>query len=155
MAAEVGQPIRLVSPITGEILELDSPTDKLGGLLADIREHESMVKELKSLVNGELLRRMDRAASWTVYASGMKLSAPSSKPPEEFDGAKLREALLALVDSGDLAIEAVDAAVEVVVDYKVHKSGINALRKREDTRAIVDAYASEVEKPRYVSVSRA
>lgn len=151
----VGQPITVVSPRTGEVLSLDSPTEDLGTYLADVREFESLLKEAKGVVGRELLERMRKQACWTIHAGGLKLSAPASDTEEQFDGAALREALLELVDRGELAIEAVDAAVEVVTDYKVKRAGVNALRKRDDTRTIVDAYATEVPKQRYVKVERA
>jgi hypothetical protein len=146
----------IVSPRTGEVLTLDSSTDDLGGFLADVRDHEAQLRDVKRLVNRELVRRMDHAAKWTVHAAGLKLRAPSPKPTEEWNGAELRAGLLALVDAGDLAIEAVDAAVETVTDYKVHKAGINALRSLGGrAAAIVDELATRPpEKERYVSVER-
>ena len=156
MSTEVGQPITVVSPRTGEVLNLDAPTEDLGGYLADVRETESMLREAKRLVTCELVSRFDQAAKWTVHAGGLKLSAPSPAPTEEFDAPALRDALLELVDQGLLSVEAVDAAVETVVSYKARKGGINALRKLGGKVAeTTAAHCTETVKERYVSVGRA
>lgn len=156
MSTDIAQSMTVVSPRTGEIITLSGTTEDLGAYLADVREHESLLKEAKRLVQRELVARMDRQAKWTIHAGGLKLSAPSPKPSEVWDGAELRAQLLALVDDDTLAIEAVDAAVEVIVDHKVHKAGVNALRSLGGpAREIVDALAEEPEKERYVSVTRA
>lgn len=146
----------VVHPDTGEIITPESPPEKLGAFIADIRSHESEIRELKQVASRWLIAQMDKAASWTLTVPGLKLSAPSPQPVEEFDGPALREALLDLVDEGVLSIEAVDKAVETVVKYEPRKSGINALRKRGGrVAAVVDAHAREVEKARYVSVKPA
>lgn len=148
--------IQLVNPSTGELVELDGPTEALAEFLADMREHESLCREAKKLVTREVVSRMDRQAAWTIRAAGLKLSAASPQPTEEFDGPELKEALHALVEEGVISIEAVDAAVETVVTYKPRKAGIVALRKLGGRVAeVVDAHSREVEKERYVSVSRA
>ena len=150
------QPITVVSPRTGEVLELDSSTEDLAGYLADVREYESLLREAKNLVQRELLHRMDRAAKWTERVPKYKLSAPSPKPEEQWDGATLRARLLELVDTGALAIEAVDAAVETVVSFKIRKAGVNALRAQDGAAArIVDELVTTVEKDRRVTVTRA
>lgn len=156
MSVEVGQPITVVSPRTGEVIALDAPTEDLGGYLADVREFESLIREAKALVGREIMDRMRKQAKWTIEAGGLKLTAPRKDTEEEWDGAVLREALCEFVDRDELAIAAVDAAVEVVVEYKVKKAGINALRGvGGEVGAAVDSLAREVPKTRYVSVSRA
>lgn len=156
MSTEVGHPITVVSPRTGEVLALDAETEDLAGYLADVREHESLLREAKNIVQRELLRRFDHAKQWTVRVPKYKLSAPRPKPEESWDGGALRDALLPLVDSGELPIEALDAAVEVVIDHKVKKVGINALRDGGgEAAAIVNRLVETSEKERKVSVSRA
>lgn len=158
MSTELSTPLTLVNPATGEALTLDSPTEDLGRFLADMREHESLWREAKNVVQGEIRNRMDQQKKWTLHVPGLKLTAPSpaAGTPEEWDGAALRSELLELADEGTLSIEAVDAAVEVIVTYKVHKAGINALRAGQGAPAeIVDRLAMRGEKPRYVTVSRA
>ena len=156
MSTEVAPVPEFANPITGEVLTLASPNADLGRYLADLREFEGRVREYKRAVTDELLARMDRSASWTVHAEGVKLSGASPQPSEEWDGPALREALLDLVDEGVLSIEAVDAAVETVVSYKPRKAGINALRKLGGRAAeLVAEHRREVEKQRYITVSRA
>jgi hypothetical protein len=147
--------IQLVNPSTGEVVELDGPTESLAEFLADMREHESLCREAKKLVTREVVSRMDKSATWTLHVAGLKLSAASPAPTEEFDGPELKEALHALVEEGVLSIEAVDAAVETVVSYKPRKAGINALRKLGGRVAeVIAEHCREVEKDRYVSVGR-
>lgn len=144
----------IVSPSTGEVLAPDSPVEDLGRFLTDVRSHESEVREAKRTVTRWVVARMDSAASWSLHAPGFKLTAPSPKPTEQFDGPALREALLPLVDEGVLSVEAVDAAVEPVVTYEPRKRGINALRKLGGrVEEIVNAHATPVEKERYVTVT--
>lgn len=156
MSTEVGQPITVVSPRTGEVIALDAPTGELGQWLADVREAESMLKEAKNLVQRELVRRMDKEAKWTQHVpGGLKLSAPSPKPEEIWDGVDLRGALMEFVDCGVLAIEAVDAAVEQKIEYDVHKRGLNSLRNLGgEVGAAIEKLKTESEKQRYVSVGR-
>jgi hypothetical protein len=156
MSTEVGRPITVVSPRTGEVLTLDAGTDQLAGLLADFSEHEAVVKESKRYVQDELLRRLDSAAQWTMHVEGgLKISAPSPAPAEEFDELALRESLLQLADDHVIAIEAVDRAVEPQVSYKARKAGVNALRKLGGRVAeTVDAHARSAEHKRYVRVER-
>ena len=155
MSTDVDRAVQFANPITGEVLTLASPDRDLGSYLADLRDFESVLREHKRIVTRELLERFDKQASWTHRFEGLKLTSSSPAPVEEWDGAELREALLALVDEGVLAIEAVDAAVETIVSYKPRKTGINALRKLGGrVNEIVESLKSEVEKDRYVSVTR-
>jgi hypothetical protein len=156
MSELVTRPIEVISPATGEFISLDSPTEKLGECLADIRDYESLLREAKRALTTELLARFDRNAQWTVHAGGFKLSGQSPAPVEEWDGAELRTALLGLVDADLLSIEAVDAAVETVVTYKPRKAGINALKKLGGrVGEVVESLRQESERERRITVSRA
>lgn len=155
MSMEVGSPITVVSPRTGEVLSLDAPLEDLGGFLADVREHESLLKEAKNVVNGEVLQRMEKEGLYTLRAGPLELRG-GSPFTTEYDGAGLRDALLALVDEDVISAAAVDRAVEVVVSYKPQARGINALRALGGRVAeVVAEFSSVVEKQRYVSVKRA
>lgn len=150
------QSIQLVNPSTGELVELDGPTESLAEFLADMREHESLCREAKKLVTREVVNRMDKGAAWTLHVAGLKLTSTSPQPTEEFDGPGLHEALDVLVREGVISPEALDAAVETVVTYKPRKAGINALRKLGGRVAkTVAAHRREVEKDRYIRVERA
>jgi hypothetical protein len=145
-----------VIPGLGEAVELHTADiSDLARLLADVKDYQSRLNEAKSLLSQEVLRRQDQAAKWTTPAGGYVLKGSSPAPQEEFDALALREDLLGLVDEGALHIQAVDAAVETVVTYKVRKGGLNQLRKLGGVVAqIVDRHARPVEKARYVSIVR-
>ncbi len=155
MSTELGRPITVVSPRTGEVIEIDAPTKALAEYLLDVREHESLLREAKNLVQGEVLRRMDFEKKWTLHVPGLKLTGQSPQPVEMWDGLELREALSPLVDAGELSVEAMDAAVETIVSYKVHKRGINALRAGGGEAAeIVERLCNTTEPARRVSIGR-
>jgi hypothetical protein len=149
----------VVHPFTGEALELhDAETSDLAQLLDSLKDYESRLKEAKSLIGREVLRRQDLKAEWTTRAGGfiLKGASPATESQEEFDGLALHSELLGLVDEGALSIEAVDAAVETEVVYTPKKAGIAKLRKLGGVVAqIVDRHATTTEKTRYVSISRA
>jgi hypothetical protein len=146
----------VIQPATGEQLSLDAPDDQLALALDSIRTLEGQLRDVKSAIGAELIARLDLAAKWSRDIPGVgKISAPSSAPDESWPAAELREGLLAFVDVGSLTIEAVDAAVEQEIAYKLHKTGVNALRKRGGPIAELIA-ALRVESPprRYVSFTR-
>jgi hypothetical protein len=145
----------VLHPMTGELLELaHAQTDDLGRFLADVRDYESRLKEAKSLVSREVLRRQDMAATWTTHTDGYTLKGSSPAAGEEWDELALRESLWELVDQGVISEEAAGAAVETVVTYKVRASGVGALRKLGGRVAeTVNQHATPVEKTRYVTVS--
>lgn len=151
----IDRAVQFANPLTGEVLCLTSPSLELGRYLADIREFESVIREHKRMVSRELLARMDKSASWTMRLEGVTITGQSPAPAEEWDGAELREALLALVDDGLLTIEAVDAAVETVVTFKARKAGISALRKLGgEVAGVVNRLCRSEERERRVTVSR-
>lgn len=143
------------NPVTGEVLSLDSPTEDLGAYLADIRDLESRIREEKAIVNRELLARLDKQRKWTLpLGNGLKISAPSDEPGEEWDGAQLHEALCDLADDEVITTDAINAAVEIVVEYKVRKAGLNALRKNPRIAELIAPFCRQAERPRYVKVMR-
>jgi hypothetical protein len=146
----------LIHPLTGETLSLvHAGEDQLAQLLDSVKDYESRLREAKSLLSQEILRRQDQSACWTTRAGGFVLKGSSPAPSEEFDALALREDLLGLVDEGALHIQAVDAAVETVISYRARKGGINQLRKLGGVVAqIIDRHATPVIKSRYISVSR-
>lgn len=155
MSTDVEPVVQFASPVTGEVLTLASPDADLAQYMADIRELESQIREHKALINRELLARLDKRRNWTLHLEGgLKLSAPSDEPGEEWDGAGLHEALCRLTDEELITEEAVDAAVEIVTEYKVKKAGVNALRKNARLAEVVNRFCEPAEKRRYVSVGR-
>lgn len=142
---------------TGDVVDLDAPTETLATFLADVREMEATFREAKQAVSAVILARLDQSASWTAHLpGGIKVSAPSPSPTVEYDELALRSALLELVDEGLITAEAVDRAVEPCVTYKARAAGVKALSKLGGRVAeVIDAHAREVDKRRTVSVTRA
>ena len=144
----------IVNPVTGEAFALDAPTDTLAQYLVAMKEVRRRVREEETIVQGEILRRLDHDGCWTVHTPHGKVSAPSPAPVEEWDAGALHSALLELHDQGLLSIEAVNRAIEEEVTFKVRKAGVNALRKLGGrVRETVDAHARIAEPRRYVRVS--
>lgn len=141
----------------GEELTLDSPTQDLAEYLDGVKELRSRLDEERAIISRELVSRMDQGAKWTLHAGPYKLTAPSPAVGEEWDGAELYDALCELVEDGAISMDAVNAAVEIHLSYKVKKAGVNALRKIGGPVAgAIDGLAREAEpKPRNVSVTRA
>lgn len=121
----------LFNPMTGEIVSLDAPTPDIARLIADIRELESRLREAKALAGREILNRMDKQASWTLRGDDWEVvgESPAAGVDKEWDGEGLWEWLVSLEEGGELDIEAVKAAVEVVETFNVKQAGVNALRK--------------------------
>jgi hypothetical protein len=153
---ESADEVRVFDPGTGEeIIIADAPTETLAELRELIRSAEEDQRMAKQALDAELLARMDRAAKWTMNEGGYKLTAPSPTPVETFDAHALRADLEAASEQGLIDQGAVDAAVEVVVDYKPRLAGINALRKLGgDLADIVARHASLAERTRRVTVKR-
>lgn len=156
MSQDLEQRWHVVSERTGERLTADSPTEDLGAWLADIRDTEGRIREAKRAVTRELIRRMDKNAEWTTRIPGYKLSAPSPKPVTQYDGVGLHVGLSDMVADGTISFEAMDAAVQEIVEYRVKAAGVNALRKLGGKVAeLIDRCSETVEKERYVKVERA
>ena len=150
------EPRTVVHPLTGEVLSLDLPDAELALALDGVRILEGELRDVKSALGRELLARMDASASWTLHLPGVgKVTAPSPKPLIEYDGPGLREALLALADEGWITLDAVDAAVEVVVTCEPRARGITALLcLGHPVAETVAAFGMETPRARYVSVKR-
>jgi hypothetical protein len=118
----------IITPLTGEVVLLDSPTDALAHWLHEVRQAEASLRDAKTLVSRELLARMDREACWTVRAGGLKITgqAPGGV---EYDPHEMRRQLAALVEADAISQRAMDEAIEEVVTLKVRAKGVNALRK--------------------------
>jgi hypothetical protein len=146
----------VIHPGTGEILAVrEASTADLARFLADCREYESLLREAKSIVSREAIRRMDLEGQWTARADGWVLRSQSPEPQEEFDVVPLLKALHELADQGLISEEAIERAVETVTDYKIRAQGIKALRKRGGLiKETVDRFATPMERKRTVSVSR-
>ena len=137
----------VIHPFTGEVLDLDSPTEHLARWLQEQRDQEQVLREEKNRVQRELLRRMDLEANYTLRAGEFEIKGDGPQTPLEYDGQGLREALDDYVKAGFISRSAVDRAVEPVTAYKVKAAGVNALRKLEGSTipAVIDRYAAPKE----------
>jgi hypothetical protein len=135
----------LVVPYTGELVDLDAPTNELARLVDEIRELESALREIKSSVSREVHSRMDRDARWTVEVGGYRVSG-ASPSRVTYDGDRRELVLVELVASGEISEAAAAAALEVQTIRKPRAVGINALRKiSPSVAAAIDATATPVD----------
>jgi len=153
-----GEVVYAVVPYTGEALVLrELPNEQLARLLDGARDFErAELRQFKQEVQDEILRRMDREASWTVHAeNGWKLSG-KSPGGVEYDVDALRKVLAELLVEDRITAVAVEKAVKAKpVEYTVQKAGVNALLKLGGhVQQAIEACQVPSSKPRYVSVSR-
>lgn len=148
--------LQVFNPTTGEILQLDAPTADLANVFWDIDLYIARLRGVKEDIQRVILERMARDARWTLHLEGgVTAEGRLRGQTESWDGAELRGRLLELVEDGTITIEAVDRAVEQVVDFKVKKAGVQALRKLGGrVAAYVDSCCFRSEPQRYVKVLR-
>jgi hypothetical protein len=101
-----------VNPTTGELLDLaGTDTELLAVVVHEIAERRRETTAFEEMVEGELLARMDRDASWTQRIGGFELKAASPTAGTESYRADELEVLLGdLVDNGKISAEAASAA---------------------------------------------
>lgn len=119
----------VVDPISGELVALTAPTDQLADVIDSIRQVEERFKSEKRAIGDELIRRMDAEATWTHRAGGYKITAPSPKPKDEWDGERLHAVLVEYVEADVISVRAAGEAVEQETVYKPRVAGINKLLK--------------------------
>lgn len=156
LAGDNNEP-RIVDRHTGETIAIhDATLEQLAGCRDWIRDFEDTARAAKRLIDAEVIGRLDANARWTVEAGPYKLSAPSPAPETRVDAQELRGRLEELVADGVLSIAAVDAAVEVVTEFKAKAAGVKALVKLGGLVAeVVGECSSEVPRDRRVSIRRA
>jgi hypothetical protein len=153
----------VIHPLTGEALTLATAEDQqLVRFLEEVRQYESLLREAKSLVNRETLRRMDAAVlsgaeqGHTQRVGDWVLKAPAPDTVSEIDGEGLYHHLTILAREGTIGFEAVERCVKTETTYKPQRAQLNALGKVSPYVAqAVAEHTTEIEKPRYVKVSRA
>jgi len=97
----------LIVPLTGELIQLDAPTNDLASMARQIREMEQDLYRARSQLNDELVRRLDhenlRKAEIGEFI--LTVDAPGAV---DWDVKLLEVALHGLVDHDELSSEAVD-----------------------------------------------
>jgi hypothetical protein len=73
--------------------------DQLARWLLEARELDDAMRTEKRRVQGELLARMDREASYTVHTGEFELKGDGPEPPTAYDAGALRTALAEFVDA--------------------------------------------------------
>jgi len=152
----VGDVPSLIHQDTGEVVALtDATAEHIAATRDRILDLESQLREAKTMMDREVLARMDAEHVWTVHAGPWKLSAPSPAPQAHYDAQAMRTDLMVLVDDGQLSQAAADRAVAEIVDYRASAAGIKALVKGGGRPAeVVARHTSELERTRRVTVKR-
>ena len=146
---------RVLVPFTGEVVSLDAPPEELAALLAEVKDVESRLRELKGEVSAEFHRRFDRQRKWSCDAGDYKVSGKSDAVEVVYDPDLLAVVLTQLVDEGAITPDAMDEALESITTWKIRKAGINALRKSPKFAELIDATGTEREpEGRRVTVRR-
>jgi hypothetical protein len=150
-------PQKVLNPITGEVVALSDPADRLAGFVEDVRDLEARLRFAKQAVAEEMHRRFDRERKWSLTEGDFKLSGESDAEKWEWDAEALDRVLDRLVQIGKITPAAAEAAVETSVSYKVKAQGLNALRKSPELAPLIEACGRVVpldERRRKLSVSR-
>jgi len=138
--------LTVIDPVMGEELTLaDASEERLGQLLLDVREYEHRLRELKRLVSEEVVRRCDFRRQWTLHAGHLTLSTKSDARVAEWDVEGLLEELYAMVAEGLISTEAIAAAVQPRVEYKVLARGVDALLKNPTLAGRLEPYRRMVD----------
>ena len=146
----------LVDSRTGEVVALtDATAEHIAATRDRILDLESQLREAKTVMDREVISRMDADRLWTIEAGPWKLSAPSPAPQAHYDAQAMRTDLMVLVDDGVLSQAAADRAVAEIVDWKASAAGIKALVKGGGQPAdVVARHTTELERTRRVTVKR-
>jgi hypothetical protein len=118
-AADVDEPTPRLLPntFTGEAIDLDASTEALAKDLLYLRELDNERKQLVRAVSDELLKRMDKEASWTLHFPGLDVSG-DTKNRREYKPDRLLKVLEELVAEGTITKDAAQKAIERNVTYK-------------------------------------
>lgn len=127
--------VTLTNPSTGDSVALsDATVDQLADYKLAVAEWQDAAKAAQQMADGEILRRMDKQAKWTIHTPFGILTGRSPADVRTIDDPQgLRDALLELEAQGLLSTEAVEAAISQPPPkpqpLKVAVSGIDALLK--------------------------
>ena len=155
MAAEEeegGGALEVLDRASGELLDVRSASDeRLAAFVVDAGRLRDDLAEAERVVEGELLRRLDRAACWTRRLgdprTGVQLEVKAPSPQAgatEWDELALERELDGLVAAGEIDREAAAAALErkVTVTFRPRLASEQAAIERAAKR---DARVRDVE----------
>lgn len=114
-------PVRLLDPRTGELLELDvteASTEELAATALEVvQEQQGYLAAVQRAIELELLRRLDKSGAWTKRVGDpqevqYEITAPSpTAGTVSYDLATLRSGLLELLERDEIDEEAASAAL--------------------------------------------
>jgi hypothetical protein len=118
-------------PDTGHALALsEASTPELADWKRGVREWIDRARNAVSLVDSEIVARMDRDASWTVKTPVGTLKSVSPAPEVSYkEPVRLRIQLLGMADLGLVTVDAVDEALPESVLVKPNARKLAALAK--------------------------
>lgn len=129
------RPEGIVNPETGELVPLPAvATPRLARMLGlvqhNIDAYLDALYQAKRMLGDEMIKRMDKSASWTVHEPGVEVTAPSPKAGSvDWNAEKLDGILSELVEENVIDREARLRAVWPDTVYKTDKRAISALLK--------------------------
>lgn len=115
----------VIIPPTGEVVALDAPTDELAAAIALVQTLEADLKDARSLLRDELIRRLDHENRRSAQIGAWLLEADA--PSKAYDPSELAELLAELVDAGKISQAAMDAALKREVSWKPVKRELSKL----------------------------
>jgi hypothetical protein len=138
--------------------EVAEPGD-LAEFMVDADHFASVLREAKTIVSDELVRRLDKSGKWTRHEGEYTIKAASpAAGTEAYDTDRLQAALTELLARDVIDLDAAVAALEEVRPepfLRQRQAGIKALLKVPGARDAIMACRVEVEPPkRTVKVTR-
>lgn len=126
MATATTTALEVVDPIQGELLDLTAAQpERLAQLMDDIATRRDELADVEQLVSDELVRRLDRAACWTLRVGDprerqfeIKASSPDAGT-EAYDALLLEAELRKLIERGTIDESAAAGALERSLSIKV------------------------------------
>lgn len=123
--------VEIIDPDTGEAFEVaKAPAETIAAVLRELQGYIVDLSQRKRWLGEFMLARMDAAASWTVHARSVKVTAKSPQADTiQWDAEKLIVILDELEAEGLITKEAALRAVSPRVEFVTHAAGIKALEK--------------------------
>ena len=144
----------LLDPITGEVVDLNSPPERLAEWFDQATEWERRMREAKGIAREELLKRLGRSGSTSLVEGDWHLKQTSSSV--EYDADKLDKALKELTKRGKIDEEAYESAIGAQVVLKPNAAVLNRLKKNAgpEVKEAIEACVAKT-RPPSVTVKRA
>lgn len=116
----------LIVPLTGELVDLQGPTDTLAAHMHEVQRIESDLRAAKAVLRAELVSRMDKELARTFQAGEffLECDAPGQT---EYDANELDRVVARLVKEDKIGFAAAAQALKVVETVKPMKRGIDKL----------------------------